>query len=176
MTQLQQAETPEIKETEEQDSDTEICMETHEETAEETSYPDEEQEPGAESEDGAAENDFIPDSEEIFTADLSAIKAKYPFVTQTHISQLGDSFIEIMARGDTDAVRAFELTHTEDIIEHRTREAVRKAYSKGHLHRIGGSADMSAEVPRDVYRQYKRLMPNVSDAEIRKHYISSLND
>ena len=116
------------------------------------------------------------DSDRIFEEDLAAIKAKYPFVTQEHVSQLGVDFIKIMAGGNADAVKAFELTHTDDIIEHRVREEARKLYSKSHLHRVQGGADMSTDVPKEVYRQYKRLLPGVSDAEIRRHYLSSLDD
>ena len=64
----------------------------------------------------------VIDSDRIFEEDLAAIKAKYPFVTQSHVSQLGEDFIKMMAQGNADAVKAFELTHTDDIVEHRIRE------------------------------------------------------
>lgn len=138
--------------------------------------PDEEAETQDKPDDTWEEQVTAADSDRIFKEDLAAIKAKYPFVTQEHVSQLGEDFIKIMAGGNADAVKAFELTHTDDIIEHRVREEARKLYSKSHLHRVQGGADMSADVPKEVYRQYKRLLPGVSDAEIRRHYLSSLDD
>ena len=74
-------------------------------------------------------------------------------------------------------LEAYELTH-KDEIRARDRAAATaesaKAAGKDHLRSTTSRADGSVDVPDDVKAQYRIFDPDISDADIRKHYNADL--
>lgn len=74
-------------------------------------------------------------------------------------------------------LEAYELTH-KDEIRARDRAAsaaeTTKAASKDHLRGTTSRADGSVDVPDDIKAQYRIFDPDISDADIRKHYNADL--
>ena len=112
---------------------------------------------------------------------LSEIKRVFPQCGAASVEELGDAFAKLMAAGaqiGLSAADAYAATHISQIKAEAERAAESRAraraVSKAHLVRSEGSQSMLCEVPKGVYEKYKRLMPNVSDREIREHYNRSL--
>lgn len=73
-------------------------------------------------------------------------------------------------------LEAYELTHKNEI-RARDRAAASeavKAAGKDHLRGTTSRADGSVDVPDDVKAQYRIFDPDISDADIRKHYNADL--
>lgn len=73
-------------------------------------------------------------------------------------------------------LEAYELTHKNEI-RARDRAAASeavKAVGKDHLRGTTSRADGSVDVPDDVKAQYRIFDPDISDADIRKHYNADL--
>ena len=74
-------------------------------------------------------------------------------------------------------LEAYELTH-KDEIRARDRAAAAaestKAAGKDHLRGTTSRADGSVDVPDDIKAQYRIFDPDISDADIRKHYNADL--
>lgn len=73
-------------------------------------------------------------------------------------------------------LEAYELTHKNEI-RARDRAAASeavKAVGKDHLRGTTSRADGSVDVPNDVKAQYRIFDPDISDADIRKHYNADL--
>lgn len=114
---------------------------------------------------------------------LSEIKRVFPQCGAMSVEELGDAFAKLMAAGaqiGLSAADAYAATHISQIRAEADRAAESRARaragSKAHLVRSEGSQSTLCEVPKGVYEKYKRLMPNVSDREIREHYNRSLRD
>lgn len=114
---------------------------------------------------------------------LSEIKRAFPQCGAASVEELGDAFAKLMAAGaqiGLSAADAYAATHISQIRAEADRAAESRARaragSKAHLVRSEGSQSTLCEVPKGVYEKYKRLMPNVSDREIREHYNRSLRD
>ena len=114
---------------------------------------------------------------------LSEIKRVFPQCGAASVEELGDAFAKLMAAGaqiGLSAADAYAATHISQIRAEADRAAEARAraraVSKAHLVRSEGSQSTLCEVPKGVYEKYKRLMPNVSDREIREHYNRSLRD
>lgn len=114
---------------------------------------------------------------------LSEIKRVFPQCGAASVEELGDAFAKLMAAGaqiGLSAADAYAATHISQIRAEADRAAESRARaragSKAHLVRSEGSQSTLCEVPKGVYEKYKRLMPNVSDREIREHYNRSLRD
>ena len=114
---------------------------------------------------------------------LSEIKRAFPQCGAMSVEELGDAFAKLMAAGaqiGLSAADAYAATHISQIRAEADRAAESRARaragSKAHLVRSEGSQSTLCEVPKGVYEKYKRLMPNVSDREIREHYNRSLRD
>ena len=114
---------------------------------------------------------------------LSEIKRFFPQCGAASVEELGDAFAKLMAAGaqiGLSAADAYAATHISQIRAEADRAAESRARaragSKAHLVRSEGSQSTLCEVPKGVYEKYKRLMPNVSDREIREHYNRSLRD
>lgn len=112
---------------------------------------------------------------------LSEIKRVFPQCGAASVEELGDAFAKLMAAGaqiGLSAADAYAATHISQIRAEADRAAESRAraraVSKAHLVRSEGSQSTLCEVPKGVYEKYKRLMPNVSDREIREHYNRSL--
>ena len=112
---------------------------------------------------------------------LSEIKRVFPQCGAASVEELGDAFAKLMAAGEQiglSAADAYAATHISQIRAEADRAAESRAraraVSKAHLVRSEGSQSTLCEVPKGVYEKYKRLMPNVSDREIREHYNRSL--
>jgi hypothetical protein len=86
------------------------------------------------------------------------------------------TFRSYINRGMT-FLEAYELTHKNEI---RARDraasasASAKIAGKDHLRGTTSRADGSVDVPEDVKAQYRIFDPNISDADIRKHYNADL--
>ncbi len=112
---------------------------------------------------------------------LAEIKRAFPECGANSVEELGDAFAKLMAAGariGISAADAYAATHISQIRAEAERAAETRARaragSKAHLVRSEGSQSTLCEVPKGVYEKYKRLMPNVSDREIREHYNRSL--
>ena len=74
-------------------------------------------------------------------------------------------------------LEAYELTHKNEI-RARDRAAATaesaKAAGKDHLRGTTSRADGSVDVPDDIKAQYRIFDPDISDADIRKHYNADL--
>ena len=112
---------------------------------------------------------------------LSEIKRAFPQCGAASVEELGDAFAKLMTAGaqiGLSAADAYAATHISQIRAEADRAAESRARaragSKAHLVRSEGSQSTLCEVPKGVYEKYKRLMPNVSDREIREHYNRSL--
>ena len=112
---------------------------------------------------------------------LAEIKRAFPECGANSVEELGDAFAKLMAAGariGLSAADAYAATHISQIKAEAERAAETRARaragSKAHLVRSEGSQSTLCEVPKGVYEKYKRLMPNVSDREIREHYNRSL--
>ena len=112
---------------------------------------------------------------------LSEIKRVFPQCGAASVEELGDAFAKLMEAGaqiGLSAADAYAATHISQIRAEADRAAESRAraraVSKAHLVRSEGSQSTLCEVPKGVYEKYKRLMPNVSDREIREHYNRSL--
>lgn len=74
-------------------------------------------------------------------------------------------------------LEAYELTHKNEI-RARDRAAsaaeTTKLVGKDHLRGTTSRSDGSVDVPDDVKAQYRIFDPNISDADIRKHYNADL--
>ena len=75
---------------------------------------------------------------------------------------------------------AYRLVHF-DRLNHRSmaaakQQAMNSASAKGHMTKTParGAAPEYVKVPEDIMDQYKMLMPDASDAEIRAHYAKSI--
>ena len=69
---------------------------------------------------------------------------------------------------------AFRLEAQAQLIETAQKQAAQevmsKASSKAHLAPLEGRGEGALSVPRDIMAQYKLFNPNMSEAEITKHY------
>lgn len=74
-------------------------------------------------------------------------------------------------------LEAYELTHKNEI-RARDRAAsaaeTTKMVGKDHLRGTTSRSDGSVDVPDDIKAQYRIFDPNISDADIRKHYNADL--
>ena len=73
-------------------------------------------------------------------------------------------------------LEAYELTHKNEIRarDRAAANAAEKAIGKDHLRGTTSRADGSVDVPDDVKAQYRIFDPDISDADIRKHYNADL--
>lgn len=74
-------------------------------------------------------------------------------------------------------LEAYELTHKNEIRAMDRAEANAekvKASGKDHLRSTTSRSDGSVDVPDDVKAQYRIFDPDISDADIRKHYNADL--
>lgn len=87
----------------------------------------------------------------------------------------GSTFRNYVNRGMT-FLEAYELTHKSEI-RARDRAAAAetaKVAGKDHLRGTTSRSDGSVDVPEDVKAQYRIFDPDISDADIRKHYNADL--
>lgn len=116
----------------------------------------------------------------IYAQDILDIKAKYADEPAQSVDDLGIAFMKMRAAG-IDAVKAYEVMNMDKIVAQKTKAAVaadrKKRESKKHL--AGGGvtgASGAADVPRDVYNEYRKFFPSMSDKEIRRHYNAAKDD
>lgn len=114
---------------------------------------------------------------------LSEIRRAFPNCTAKSVEELGDAFGKLMSVGAAfglSAADAYAATHISQIRAEAERAAEERARarvgSKSHLVRSEGSQSALCEVPKGIYEKYKRLMPKVSDREIREHYNRSVRE
>lgn len=114
---------------------------------------------------------------------LSEIRRAFPNCTAKSVEELGDAFGKLMSAGadfGLSAADAYAATHISQIRAEAERAAEERARarvgSKSHLVRSEGSQSALCEVPKGIYEKYKRLMPKVSDREIREHYNRSVRE
>lgn len=87
----------------------------------------------------------------------------------------GSTFRNYVNRGMT-FLEAYELTHKNEI-RARDRAAAAetaKVAGKDHLRGTTSRSDGSVDVPEDIKAQYRIFDPDISDADIRKHYNADL--
>lgn len=82
------------------------------------------------------------------------------------------TFRNYIGRGMT-FLEAYELTHKNDI-RARDRAEASKVAGKDHLRGTTSRSDGSVDVPDDIKAQYRIFDPDISDADIRKHYNADL--
>lgn len=114
---------------------------------------------------------------------LAQIRRAFPDCGATSIEELGDAFAKLMRAGESiglSAADAYAATHISQLRANAEKEADGRARarigSKAHLLRSEGNQSGLCEVPRGVYEKYRRLLPNVSDREIREHYNRSQHE
>ena len=134
------------------------------------------QEAGLEDEQDAQRARLLQDvdrAQERMQSDLARIRSKYPFVTAQDVGELGAQFLGYIARGE-DGVRAFEISHIDEIIAQRaaleSQKAAQRLSQKEHLRPTLGRPVRAVTMPSEVLKLYKQLNPKASDAEIRRDY------
>ena len=105
--------------------------------------------------------------------DILAIKQAYPDEKADHVALLGDEFLHYVGMG-VGAVKAYELSHMDEILGRKAasarQKAIDSAQSKSHLRATGGSVGTSVEIPSATLSLYHKLNPKATDEQIKKHY------
>lgn len=89
-----------------------------------------------------------------------------------------DEYIEKVKKGMT-FVDAYKVIYFDKLASKKSEavkiEALNNVNSKKHMKSTTGAGNVSnITVPADIFAMYKKNIPNMTDAEIRKHYAKSI--
>ncbi len=114
---------------------------------------------------------------EVMKRDLFEIKQAFPFETADDISMIKNADDFFKYRFGVDHLgKPFQKNTATDAYFLALRDNRPESYSSDKAHFVspkGCTGKSLLDVPGDVKAIYKRLMPNISDSDIAKHYTES---